>query len=246
MRDTAWTAAEFDRRAPTYDDGILHRRNAEHAALLLASRPGQRVLDLATGTGLALRACAGDRVGVDISAGMLRVAAARSAGRYVRADVTRLPFRDGTFDALLCVAAVPYLPDFARALTEWRRVARPGAVLVFTTPASDSVTALGLVREAARRHGIDVPDPHGDLGAAQAITARLGALGVTVDHIESRTFRERLGPDARAAFDAVFDNGFAEPLPEADRVFATFRPLYEKTRDAEHIVLYTRCRLTGP
>ncbi len=42
--------------------------------------------------------------------------------------------RPAAFDALLCIAAIPYLPDVAQAVTEWRRVAQPGADLVFTTP----------------------------------------------------------------------------------------------------------------
>ena len=73
-------------------------------------------------------------VGIDISHGMLQVAAAVSTSSYLQADAAKLPFRPATFDALLCIAAIPYLPDLAKALTEWRRVARPGADLVFTTP----------------------------------------------------------------------------------------------------------------
>jgi hypothetical protein len=40
----------------------------------------------------------------------------------------------GYADALLCVAAIPYLPDLAKAVTEWRRVSQADADLVFTTP----------------------------------------------------------------------------------------------------------------
>jgi SAM-dependent methyltransferase len=73
----------------------------------------QLILDIATGTGLAARACARithapqQIVGIDISHGMLQVAAAVSTSSYLQADAAKLPFRPATFDALLCVAAIP-------------------------------------------------------------------------------------------------------------------------------------------
>ena len=100
----------------------------------------RRPPDIATGTGLAARACAlithapPQIVGIDVSHGMLQAAAAVSRSSYLQADAAQLPFRPATFDALLCVAAIPYLPDLAKAVAEWRRVAQPGADLVFTTP----------------------------------------------------------------------------------------------------------------
>jgi ubiquinone/menaquinone biosynthesis C-methylase UbiE len=53
---------------------------------------------------------------------------------FLRADAHRLPFQPGVFDAILCVAAVPYLQDLPQAVAEWRRVSRPGAVAVSNTP----------------------------------------------------------------------------------------------------------------
>jgi ubiquinone/menaquinone biosynthesis C-methylase UbiE len=65
---------------------------------------------------------------------MLQAAAAVSRSSYLQADGAQLPFRPAGFDSLLCVATIPYLPDLAKAVTEWCRVAQPGADLVFTTP----------------------------------------------------------------------------------------------------------------
>jgi hypothetical protein len=56
-RDTTWIAHEFDRRAATYDESEMHRWQADQAVQLLRPQPGQRILDIATGTGLAARAC---------------------------------------------------------------------------------------------------------------------------------------------------------------------------------------------
>ena len=94
---------------------------------------------------------------------MLQVAAHTSASNYIRGDATVMPFRPSVFDAVSCVAAIPYFPDRAAAVHEWRRVAQPGAVLVFTTPAADGIPALRLIREAAAQHQLELLDPYVDL-----------------------------------------------------------------------------------
>jgi ubiquinone/menaquinone biosynthesis C-methylase UbiE len=122
-RDTTWIGHEFDRRAATYHHSEMHRWQADQAGQLLQPRPAQRILDLATGTGLAARACVRithapqQIVGIDLSHGMLQAAAAVSTSSYLQANAALLPFRPATFDALLCVAAIPYLPDLAKAVT---------------------------------------------------------------------------------------------------------------------------------
>jgi ubiquinone/menaquinone biosynthesis C-methylase UbiE len=121
-RDTTWIAHEFDRRAATYDHSEMHRWQADQAVQLLQPPLAQRILDIATGTGLAARACARiahapqQIVGIDVSHDMLQAAAAVSRSSYLQADAAQLPFRSATFDALLCVAAIPYLPDLAKII----------------------------------------------------------------------------------------------------------------------------------
>lgn len=115
-----------------------------HQALLdfAALRPGERVLDVACGTGLitfaAARAVApgGWALGVDISGEMLAGAAARVRARrgadveFMRMDAEALDLPDETFDVALCALGLMYLPDPGRALAEMRRVLRPGGRLV--------------------------------------------------------------------------------------------------------------------
>jgi ubiquinone/menaquinone biosynthesis C-methylase UbiE len=97
----------------------MHRWQTDQAVQMLQPQPAQRILDIATGTGLAPRACAlithapEQIVGNDVSHGMLQAAAAVSRSSYLQADAAQLPFRPATFDALLCVAAIPYPPDLA-------------------------------------------------------------------------------------------------------------------------------------
>lgn len=100
---------------------------------LAVPHPGERVLDLACGTGVVARHAAplvepgGRVVGVDLNPGMLAVAAGLTPGvEWQRADAAQLPFADGAFDVALCQQALMFFPDRAAALVELRRVLTPG------------------------------------------------------------------------------------------------------------------------
>jgi SAM-dependent methyltransferase len=250
-----WIRQEFDRRAATYDQSEMHRWQADQAVQLLQPQPAQRILDIATGTGLAARACARitraprQIVGIDVSHGMLQAAAALSTSSYLQADAAKLPFRPATFNALLCVAAVPYLPDLARALIEWRRVAQPRAHLVFTTPAADGIETLRLIRQAAAAHGLDIPDPHTRLGTAYQIADTLDNLGLVLRHVEERTYPDLLDADPRTAYDHWLEYGFLDqlrnaPLAIAAAVYESFQSAYREQQaagNAQHVTMFTRC-----
>jgi ubiquinone/menaquinone biosynthesis C-methylase UbiE len=78
-RSTRWVAEDFDRRAARYDESEMHAWQALRAAQLLDVQPGQWILDIASGTGLATRAAVEQAdgltvVGVDVSRRMLEIA----------------------------------------------------------------------------------------------------------------------------------------------------------------------------
>jgi demethylmenaquinone methyltransferase/2-methoxy-6-polyprenyl-1,4-benzoquinol methylase len=121
------------------------------------ARPGQRVLDVATGTGLVafeLVARAGcDVTGLDQSEDMLARARGRAEdvpGRadrltFVRGDAERLPFADGEFDALTFTYLLRYVDDRAATMRELARVVRPGGrigMVEFGVPPSAFLRAL--------------------------------------------------------------------------------------------------------
>jgi len=119
--------------------GILLR----HAAL----RAGERVLDVACGTGIVARQAAplvgpnGEVVALDMNPAMLGVARAMPAPSgapivWREGNAMTLPFQDGEFDAVLCQHGLQFFPDRARAVREMRRVMTPdGRALVIVLQA---------------------------------------------------------------------------------------------------------------
>lgn len=107
----------------------------------VAAQPGERVLDLAAGTGTssAQFADAGaDVVPCDFSIGMVRVGKAKRPDlAFVAGDATRLPFTDAAFDAVTISFGLRNVVDPEQGLREMLRVTRPGGRIVvceFSTP----------------------------------------------------------------------------------------------------------------
>ena len=95
--------------------------------------PGVRtVLEVGCGTGHFTRWFNGQglwTLGLDVSPAMLNEARRRGDGRYLRADALAMPFADGTFDLVVLVTALEFIPDAHLALAEAVRVARRGILL---------------------------------------------------------------------------------------------------------------------
>jgi SAM-dependent methyltransferase len=110
------------------------REEHRNALAKLSISPGDRVLDVACGPGNFVRTFApaaseGLSVGLDASETMLAVAVRETESAnvaYVRGDACELPFRDGSFDAISCFAALYLIEDPQRALDEIVRVLTPG------------------------------------------------------------------------------------------------------------------------
>ncbi len=133
-------AAMFDEVAERYDitndvlalgQTRLWRRAVVNA---IRPEPGERVLDLAAGTGTStapLAARGAFAVPCDFSLGMLSVGKARqTALPFVAGDALHLPFADGSFDAVTISFGLRNTADPVAALAEMRRVTRPGGRLV--------------------------------------------------------------------------------------------------------------------
>ena len=106
----------------------------------LASRSLTRVLEVAAGTGVVTRKLASvlpesvSIVATDLNQPMLDLASAIGTTRPVewrQADAMRLPFPDGTFDAVVCQFGAMFLPEKCKAFFEARRVLRTGGGFMF-------------------------------------------------------------------------------------------------------------------
>jgi demethylmenaquinone methyltransferase/2-methoxy-6-polyprenyl-1,4-benzoquinol methylase len=147
----AEVAAMFDAVAGRYDlmNDVLSmgqvRLWRKSVQRILRVGPGDRVLDLAAGTGtssVSFAASGADVVACDFSLGMLQAGSARLAkndplraktrGRvsFVAGDALKLPFRDGAFDAVTISFGLRNVQGTREALEEMRRVTRPGGRLV--------------------------------------------------------------------------------------------------------------------
>ncbi|HKE17585.1 MAG TPA: methyltransferase domain-containing protein [Kofleriaceae bacterium] len=124
----------WDKAASHYDRGWQRQLAPAQARLLALAdlRAGERVLDIACGTGVVTFAAAaavgttGSVLGTDLSDEMIRIARERSPGahvRFERMDAEQLAAGDASFDAALCALGLMYVPDPGRAVGEMRRVA---------------------------------------------------------------------------------------------------------------------------
>ncbi|GAA1682404.1 demethylmenaquinone methyltransferase [Microbacterium lacus] len=164
QKDPARVSGMFDQVAKNYDrtNTVLSMGNDRfwRAATLraVAPKPGQRILDLAAGTGassVALARSGAEVVAADFSPGMIaegrRRYGAGSAGggirnlSFVEADATALPFGDDEFDAVTISFGLRNVNEPKKALAEMLRVTKPGGRLVvceFSHPPSRSFEGL--------------------------------------------------------------------------------------------------------
>jgi demethylmenaquinone methyltransferase / 2-methoxy-6-polyprenyl-1,4-benzoquinol methylase len=143
---TADVRAMFDRIASVYDpmnlliSAFQEPRWRRRAVALARVRPGDRLLDVATGTGkvaadLFGRAQPGGTVvGVDISPRMIEIARRRFADRrgleFAVGDALALPTENGTFDGATIAFGMRNLPDYRLGFAEMARSVRPGGRVV--------------------------------------------------------------------------------------------------------------------
>ena len=142
-KDPARVSGMFDEVAAGYDrtNTILSLGNDKlwriAATRAIAPRRGQRILDLAAGTGassVSLARSGAEVVAGDFSAGMIAEGKRRHGGipnlSFVEADATALPFADDEFDTVTISFGLRNVNDPDKALREMLRVTKPGGSLV--------------------------------------------------------------------------------------------------------------------
>lgn len=172
------------------------RQAARQFVPWLAVRRDARWLDCGCGTGALTSAIldlawAGEVTGADTSEAFLAEARRAAPGvRFEVADVMRLPFPDGHFDAVVSGAVLHHLGDPAGALREMARVTAPGG----TVGAFSWIGLYGLVRpyaDATARAGAGVPAAPSGLSSAEEAAALFAGAGL--GSVQSTSFEPAVG-----------------------------------------------------
>jgi len=138
--DAAKVERVYTNYAGVYDHifGKIFHDGRAHAVRLLNLSPGERVLEVGVGTGLALpfypRVC--EVVGIDLSEGMLgkcrqRVKELRLEHvSLMKMDASAMEFADDSFDAVMAAYVVTAVPDYRKVMLEMIRVCKPGGRII--------------------------------------------------------------------------------------------------------------------
>ena len=219
---------------------------------LAAPQPGERVLDLACGTGVVARAmapivgAAGRVVGVDVLAGMLAVARSLpdpggATIEWIEADAADTGLPDASFDLVICQQGLQFFPDRGAAAKEVRRALAPGGRFVaavwqaierqpfwrgFTAVEARNLAPLGLAPE-----DVTVPFSFGDADALRMLLERTGfeQVEVSTAMIMANFAAETFVEDLEYPYGALV-HGFVED-PEK------FAAYVAAVRDQSHDVL---------
>ncbi len=158
---------------------------------------GDRVLDVACGTGIVARTAAdrtgptGRVVGLDLNEAMLTVARrVRPDLDWRRGDATSLPFPDASFDVALCQSGLMFVRDPAAAVDELARVVGPaGRVAVQVWSSLDRQTAIQPLADAVARHAgpdaVDLISTYFRLGNHEQFTGLFTQAGLRVTDVRT-------------------------------------------------------------
>lgn len=185
--------------AAEYDRAFSHVSAYFVPGLLRAARiaPGQRVLDVATGTGIAAEAAcsivgaAGSVLATDMSPEMVDKARGRLVEQWANSAVAvedgqALSFNDESFDAVLCSLELMFFPNPARAIAGFHRVLRLGgraAVSVSTAPERSYIGRLNAILARHEPHLAQAADrvfALGDAARLRQIFIDAGFLNIEI------------------------------------------------------------------
>jgi SAM-dependent methyltransferase len=245
-------AATWSAGGEAYDkvsQGI--RDKIQHCVLRLDPKPGERVLDVATGTGLASRLAAArcaEVIGADIASEL--IVAARELARkeglaidYRLADAEALPFEDGSFDAVVSTCGVMFASRPEAAAAELARVTRKGGRVAITTwpTGSTPFEMFGLIRAYMPPPEPAPPSPF-EWGRPERVRELLGEAFDLRFEPGTSFYRE---PSAEAAWE-TFSRGFGPLRSLVERLDPERREQLRREFVAFHDRYRTELGITMP
>ena len=184
---------DFFNNRISYDNEHTIRR-ALPLLEIVPVQEGQKVLDVATGTGIIAIAAAqivgshGKVIGVDFSSGMLAQARQKieTLGlqnvELIEADAEYINFSNESFDIILCSTAIMYFKDISAALSKWYRFLKPGGFVGFSCCSEESC-GVPLIIGACAKQGISlvsINEPTGTLQKCQNLLKEAGFQNIKI------------------------------------------------------------------
>lgn len=196
---------------------------------LATLRPGERVLDVACGTGVVARLASqqvgpnGTVAGLDINPGMLSVARSTTLPEgsieWYEASAESMPLPDEAFDVVLCQLSLQFMPDKLTALQEMRRVLVHDGRMLLNVPGSAGLIFAILADAMERRISTEAAGfvrqvfSLNDTSELEQLTREAGFRNVTV-HDDSKIFR--LPPPKAFLWQYVYSTPLAGIVAQAD------------------------------
>ncbi|MEH1800764.1 MAG: methyltransferase domain-containing protein [Nostoc sp.] len=182
---------EFYGSRTTYDheEGTRHPLEAKLLLEFVPLNSGQKILDVATGTGLLAIAAAekvgseGYVVGIDMTPEMLHQARQKITAvklqniELIEADAEYFNFSDSSFDVVFCCEAIVLFPDILATLQKWYGYLKTGGYVAFTCPPETAFMASLQQRICARVLGVSLPHILEPLGTPEKCRKLLDRAG---------------------------------------------------------------------
>jgi ubiquinone/menaquinone biosynthesis C-methylase UbiE len=222
----------YSRRSPTYDESEWHHEIARRLVECAQIRPGQTVLDLATGTGIAAIAAArkvgdGGRIlGVDIATGMLEQAAQKIHSLGLKnielhlADAETFDLPDQSCDRILCSSALIWMSDLTAALQRWHRFLKPDGLIAFHAFAETSFIGSLAAQKVSQKYGISLRmnQPTGTVAKCYNL---LTSAGYAVVQIEPKQYGSYISVEEAKRMWMGFDSPTPGQFPNPFAQFST-------------------------
>ncbi|WP_455221146.1 class I SAM-dependent methyltransferase [Kaarinaea lacus] len=192
----------YDKRSVNYDNSQWHRDVAINTVNYCPPEEGQKVLDVATGTGTIafytseLVGSSGHVIGIDISNGMLNKCNEKLASSNLNnlefqfGDGENLDFPPNSFDRIYCSSAFFWMSHPLATLRHWYELLKPGGQIGFNTSPSKSFFWGDGARRALAKHGIQYicNIPAGDHDDARRLVELAGFTNFRFHQVENGCF----------------------------------------------------------
>ncbi|WP_414619912.1 class I SAM-dependent methyltransferase [Calothrix sp. CCY 0018] len=220
---------DFFNQRTKYDDDFRFRL-ALALVDLVQLQKGQKILDVATGTGIVAMAAAeiignqGKVVGVDISSTMLNQAREKieQAGlqniELIEADADYVNFEDKSFDAIFCSSAFVWLSDIPNNLQKWYRFLNKGGALAFSCFSETSFMTPIIIQACEAACGISLPNINAPLGTPEKCRDLLQKVGFQRISITTQQFGSYISLNDAKSWNGNWFHPRSNPLKELSQI----------------------------